>query len=153
MGKVFAWIGEDLAKRLKFVDDTVELSETDIKRIIKDLRDEISLMDECLEEDVISFRHHAQRVRNSYKQVADEEIRATQDMWESLHTLRCETQKRIEQSRELTQSIKGDIKEIKTALDTINVYGLDRLLDLIYKVKNMSDKERDMLSQLLSLKV
>ena len=106
MGRTLIWIDDSLAKKLEILNDTVELKENDIKSIVKELKNDIENIGECIDEDVVSFRYHAQKVRDSYKKVVDEEIEKTNELWETMDKLRTETRERLNKTRELTASIK-----------------------------------------------
>jgi len=152
MGRTLIWIDDNLAKKLEIIDDVVKLTDNDIKDIIKNLKDSISVLDETIDEDVVSFRYHAQKVRDSYKKVVDEEIDKTNELWEQLDVLRSETRNKLDKTRELTKSIKEDIVEIQKGINNCNLYGVDHFLELVVQVNNMSEANRELLCKLLDLK-
>lgn len=152
MGRTLIWIDDNLAKKLEIIDDVVKLTDNDIKDIIKGLKDNISVLDETIDEDVVSFRYHAQKVRDSYKKVVDEEIDKTNELWEQLDVLRSETRNKLDKTRELTKSIKEDIVEIQKGINNCNLYGVDHFLELVVQVNNMSEANRELLCKLLDLK-
>lgn len=152
MGRTLIWIDDNLAKKLEIIDDVVKLTDNDIKDIIKGLKDNISVLDETIDEDVVSFRYHAQKVRDSYKKVVEEEIDKTNELWEQLDTLRFETSNKLDKTKELTKSITEDIKYIQESISKCNLYGVDKLLEMIEKVNYMNESDRELLYKLLDFK-
>lgn len=66
------FIEEELAGKLEIINDVVKINNDDINKIIKRLADDTTLMSECLDENVLRFKLHAQQTRDAYKKVVEE---------------------------------------------------------------------------------
>ncbi len=152
MGKTLVWIDENIAKKLQIIDEVAEIKDKDLKKIIQQLKDDIDTMKECVSEDVIDFRYYAQQVRDSYKKVVEEELQKTYELWEQLSKLRIETKNKLGLIQDLTQSIAKDIELIQKNLLKFNIYGLDQLLQVLTKFKDIPDEDKELLYKLFEIK-
>jgi hypothetical protein len=146
------WVPKGLAAEIKALGDITELTEGQTKGIIKRMKADIETYQDCLDDDVLQFRAHAEKVRNSYKKVVDEEMERTYEFWDALEIKKVETAKRLEESKKLTRSISDDLKHIQTALNSANIYGIKDLLELVEQVKHMPAEDRELLQGLLDIK-
>lgn len=151
-GKVLVWVDANIAHKLKVVNDVLNIKEEEIKPMIQKLKDDISDMEDWLDDDLASFRLHAQKARNTYKKVVEEEMEATYELWEKMSDLRSETREKLDKTRELTKSVKHDICQINESLKNCSIWGLNDLMKLVEKVNSMPDRDRDLLVQLVELK-
>lgn len=146
------WVSKDLVRKLQLLEECDIITTEEITKIIKDLKDEISLMDDALDQNVLSFRAHAQKVRDLYKMVVDEEISKTYDLWNEMDIKRCEVQTKLEDIRRITKTVKDDLMACKTELSTLNVYGADRVVELLTKFQSLSSDDKDLLTDLCNLR-
>lgn len=147
MGKKFVWVSEELIGELEDVDLTFE----NMVKIITGFQKEINTMTECVDENVVGFRYHAQKVRDDYKKVVEEELAKTYELWEQMNQLRNEASQKLQEVVGVTKTITPIIIEIKHALNNINLYGVDKLLEVTNKIAYMGDQEKELLFKLLQI--
>lgn len=150
MTRKIMWVDEELVNKITMLDEITEITSVQTKDLIKEFKDDIETYSDCMDEDLLQFRAHAEKVRNTYKKVVDEEIEVTYELWNSLDKKRCETHKKLEESRELSKSIKSDVKLINDTLNGSSIYGVQNYLDLVERVSNLSDKDKDLMQKLFA---
>ena len=145
------WVPKDLLREVQvFID--VGYTEEQIKKLRQRFRDDIETYDELMDSDLVEFRAHAVKVRNSYSKVVDEEIDATYQLWESLAEKRTEAQKKLEETREITRSIKSDVDELKSEIKNLSLYDLEKLLSVIEQVKYMNESDKQLLIDVFNVR-
>lgn len=152
MGNKMIWIEEDLAAKLEIINDVVKIKNEDIDKIIKKLADDTSTMSECLDENVLRFKLHAQQVRDNYEKVVNEEIEKTYDLWEKCEELRKETKGKITNLLPVITEVNSQLEKLDKSINKVNTYGIDRLIEVVDKFKRIPDDEKDMIAKLLDYK-
>lgn len=152
MGNKMIWIDEKLADKLEIINDVVKIQDEDINKIIKRLAEDTNLMTECLDENVLRFKLHAQQTRDSYKKVVEEEIEKTYELWEKCDELRSETKDKIKTLLPVISDVNNQLEKLDKSISKINTYGIDRLIDLVEKFKQIPTDEKQMLAKLLDYK-
>lgn len=153
MGNKMVWIDETLAAKLEIINDVAKLkTDGDLDKVIKMLTDDTNTMAECLDENALRFKLHAQQTRDNYEKVVKEEIDKTYELWEKCDDLRDDVRNKIDTFIPTFKSISNELDKLKQSMDTINTYKIERLLELVDKFKEMSEEDKDMLAKLLDYK-
>lgn len=152
MGNKMIWIEEDLAAKLEIINDVVKIKNEDIDKIIKKLADDTSIMSECLDENVLRFKLHAQQVRDNYEKVVNEEVEKTYELWKRCEELRKETKGKISNLLPVITEVNAQLEKLDKSINKVNTYGIDRLIEVVDKFKRIPDDEKDMIAKLLDYK-
>lgn len=152
MDTELVFVPKDLMGNIRALGDITELTKEHMYEIIKTAKKEIESYNYCLDEDVLQFRVHAERVRNSYKITVEEEIEKTRELWATLDKTRYETHLTLERTENITKNIKHDIADIQKALNNVNIYGVNTYLELVKEVVNMTKEQREIMEKLLDIK-
>ncbi len=149
MEKEIVFIPKVMKDKLQQIEDGV-IEQHEIKDIIANFNREIKLMNDEVDESALLFRHHAKKVKEKYKEVVEEEIESLNEFWESLDQKRYEVSKKLNGLHERIKTTKDDLLELKKMTDSIGVYGLTELIQLIDKIKYMSPKDKELLQYVFS---
>ena len=90
-----------------------------------------------------------QAQRDEMKKLYEEEGELSYQLWEELDKKRSETHKKIKAVRAETQELKEDLKALKSSLQAIDIYGMDKLLELVRAFNNMDDKSKELFKVLV----
>lgn len=146
------WIDEELAGKLEIINDVAKVNNEDLDKVIKRLSDETNTMSECLDENVLRFKLHAKQVRDNYKKVVDEELDQTYRLWEECEEKRDEVDKKVKATLPVIKSIGEELGKCNKAIENVNTYGIDKLINLVERFKDIPDDEKEMLAMLLNYK-
>lgn len=150
MGNKMVWIDETLAAKLEIVNDVAKLkTDGDLDKVIKMLTDETNNMAECLDENTLRFKLHAQQTRDNYEKVIKEEVDKTYELWEKCDDLRADARKKIDTMLPIIKSVSNELSELNKTMSQINTYNIDKLIELVYKFNNMPEDDKNMLAKLL----
>lgn len=145
------WVSKSLHKRLQVTDSAVCIGEEAMRQLIDELREEINTLNDCTDQHVLSFKKDMLVVRETYKKVVEAEVAESYKAWEALDKQRCEMNTRLERTSDLIRSVKDDLANISNQVRSINVHGIDDMLDLIDRVKNLSNDDRELLMKLFEI--
>lgn len=90
-----------------------------------------------------------QAQRDEMKKLYEEEGELSYQLWEELDKKRSETHKKIKDVREETQAIKEDLFDLRSSIQSIDIYGLDKLLEIVRTFNNMDDKSKELFKILM----
>jgi hypothetical protein len=153
MGNKMVWIDEALASKLEIVNDVAKLkTDGDIDKVIKMLTDDTNTMAECLDENALRFKLHAQQTRDNYEKVIKEEIEKTYELWEKCEDLRADVRKKIDNFIPAFNAISNELGKLNKSMENINTYKIEKLIELIYRFKDMSEEDKNIMAKLLDYK-
>ena len=153
VNKKLLWVEESLVEKLQLLDEVEEISNEDIKSVIEQFNKSVDLLSENIDSNVLEIRAKAQKVRESYKKAVEIEIKETDLLWEKLDTTRYEVRKKVSETISEVENLKDKVQEVNKLIDTIyNAnYKLDKTLEIIEKIANMSDKEKELFSKFIEV--
>ena len=129
---VYLWVTDSVADKVQEYQDDLKKREEIILDFLKDgevrIKREVKYIQECL---------------NFYKTLTD-------DLKEGFKKVQKEFQDSISEIYDSSVEVKNTVTEIKKSLDKVDIYGADKLLDVVEKFSYMSDKEKELLSKLLN---
>lgn len=147
----YVYIDNEIEPYLDILIDCVKLRGSDIEKQIKRITSDTDLMGECLEENFLSFKLHSKKVRDEYEKAVTEEISKTEKVWGKCDELIANSKPSITKVTNQLCELKKSINEIDKALDVISVYKAEKVIELIDKVNSMSEKDKEILLQILKL--
>jgi methyl-accepting chemotaxis protein len=148
MSKELVWVSKELVEMVNNLDDGVDKS--DVFKLVKEFKTEIEGYTYDIEEMAATFRRQSQKIKDSFKQVVDKEVESLQEFWEQQDEKRYEISKKVNGLHERIRSTKDDLLELKKLSESINVYGLKELIEMIDKIKYMSPNDKELLHYVFS---
>lgn len=149
--KELVWIDKELKPKWEVLQDILRLNGKGLDEVIESLKKDDDTLIECLEDNFISIKHHAIKVRDEYKKCVDEQIDKTYKLWE-------ECDNKIAESRTKIKSIESSFSDVNRLIDSMHrklndlpLRELDRAMDTIERFNNMSQKDKESIELLLKL--
>ena len=133
--KELIWVPKEIADKFKSFEDDVEAGEIVIQYIDRSKRDMETAL-EGLDEDVIIFKGWSARVKKAYKEALDEHLKSSYAMFEDIDEQISPMIKKVTKVREDLDPLKEDIQDINRALEGMNTYRMEQLLETISLIKN-----------------
>ena len=143
------WVEENLVKDLQLLDEVEEISQDKIKNLIKRFKEENEEMVlENIDSNVLSLRTKAQQMRELYENVVEEEGDKTYELWEKLDSKRDIYKSKLDELKNVIGDCRKDLELFKNGIDSIDFYGIDRLVECIDKIRKLDDRDKELLSKL-----
>jgi methyl-accepting chemotaxis protein len=149
MSKELVWVSKELLEKVKDLDAVFQDHEK-VKSIIESFKDEVEQFTYDVEDSVSIFRRQSEKIKSSFKEVVDKEIESLQGFWEEQERRRAELTRKLAEIRESVRSVSEEIQTVKKELGKLNVYGLDKLIEVIDKINQMSEQEKEVLHYVFS---
>jgi signal transduction histidine kinase len=157
---VSLWVSKETAKALKDLE-----SNSNEKAMVTKAAESLSLGIEQelfqLDDDLARYKAACIVFKNSLKEVysvQQEEIdKVIEDQWDIMPQVKQQTNKMINQiKQELTplsdsvKELKCNVQTLKKELDSINFYGVDRMLEVVNKISELDEGSKDILKYVMN---
>jgi len=117
-----------------------------VKSTVLSFRRETDVAIEVAEDLVTNLKSHYEEQRKNLRKLYEEEFELSYSLWEELDKKRSETTEKIKEIREETKCIVEEVKELKESINGLNLYGMDKLLEVVRTFANLDDKSKEVLS-------
>lgn len=150
MGKSLVWLDDEIAGKIEILQDIVRLRGGEIDKVIQELADDTkNLTTDDLDTLLLEMKLHARRVRDTYKQAVDEEIESTSQLWEECDKKINNSRTRITNVQNLFRELNDEIDKLNSGISGMDLYKLERAMDLLDKFKSYSDVDKKKIEMLL----
>lgn len=149
MSRELVWVSKELLEKVQDLDGVFE-DHQKVKNLIDSFKGEIEQFTYDVEDSVSVFRRQSEKIKSTYKEVVDKEVESLQEFWEEQYRRRSELVNKLEDIRRYVQSTSDEIQTMKKELNNLNIYGIDKLVELIDRINRMSDKEKEVLHYVFS---
>jgi predicted nucleic acid-binding Zn-ribbon protein len=137
--KIFNELGSDINKKT-LIDELISRRKVDIQSSI-----------ESLDDDLLRLKAFALTYKTELKKVYDEQDKALQDLWESSDAKIHELKGKIQQLKPELQNVKNQIDEVNKFMNGVSTYGIDKLIEMVHKINNMSEADKKLITDLINL--
>lgn len=152
---VYLWVTDSVADKVQEYQDDLKKREEIILDFLKDgevrIKREVKYIQECLN----FYKTLTDDLKEGFKKVQKEFQDSISEIYEETEEDYVKMCKRnidfLNKIKNSSVEVKNTVTEIKKSLDKVDIYGADKLLDVVEKFSYMSDKEKDILSKLLGL--
>jgi len=130
------WVTKGQAEMFKELNSEVSQNNF-VDKLIKERKLDIQNSIENLDDDLLRLKSFGLTYKTELKKVYDEKI--------------YELKNKITQLKPELEKATSQVKEVSNALSGISTYSIERLIDVVYKVNNMSEKDKKLMMDLISL--
>lgn len=149
MEKELVWVSKDIVEQVNQLNGTVEDVEQ-IKKIFELFKREINDYSFNIEEAVVDLKRQSKKIKDALRETFDAENEQMYQLWEELNSKQDEVRKKITSAAELIRNSKADVESLKNQISSINLYGVDKLIDMVEKISNMNERDKELLSYLFN---
>ena len=150
--KELLWIDKGLVNKLKLLEEVEEIDQVEIKKYIREFNEQVETLSEEVDSSVLGLRAKAQKVRETYKKVVEDEITSIDKLWCELDNKRYESTNKISQASKSISSIQDEVNRLKRSIKEIDFYAINNVIELVDKVSNMNSKQLELLEKLVKFK-
>ena len=139
----------DKYERLSTVEAQAEIAKEICKAKRLDIQSELDILDD----DLLRFKSacviHKSEMKKAYDEQAVILDKLVSDCWDSMPKAKANAEKMAAEIHPLSNAVSdlnGQVSSLKKEIDNLNIYGADKLLDLVQKISCMDSSSKDMLS-------
>ena len=147
--KEFVYVPKWLARQLEDLETGAE-QEKIILGYLDRSREEIRTNVESLEEDIVQYRGMMIQAKESFRKAKDEALESSYALWEKMDKEHSKIRTKVKEVKEFMSPLSKEIGDINSKLDKLSVYKVEKILELLEKIKNADPKTRDMVAFLLN---
>lgn len=144
------WVTKEQARMLNNLDS--DLSQKDfVDKLIKNRKVDIQNSIESLDDDLLRLKAFALTYKTELKKVYDEQDKALEELWETHDEKIYELKEKIKQLKPELQNVKQQIEEVNKVMNGVSTYSIDKLIEVVHKVNNMSDADKKLMIDLINM--
>jgi len=144
------WVTKGQAEMFKELNSEVSQNNF-VDKLIKERKLDIQNSIENLDDDLLRLKSFGLTYKTELKKVYDEQEKVLEELWEEHDEKIYELKNKITQLKPELEKATSQVKEVSNALSGISTYSIERLIDVVYKVNNMSEKDKKLMMDLISL--
>lgn len=143
--KELIWVDADFAKKYNALESDTEK----IKQFeeflagvsVQSKNDHIANL-ESMEEEVAIYRGAMLKAKQSWSAAKDEALSASYTLWEQFDKERPNVNKKVAEVVASLNPLVDKLAQIDAALSKLNVYQLDKMVDLLERVQRLDERSR-----------
>jgi len=148
--KELIWVTKKQAEIFKELDSD-DNQKNFVDKLIKERKLDIENSIESLDDDLLRLKAFTLTYKTELRKVYDEQEKVLEELWEEHDHKIYELKNKITQLKPELEKVVKEIKEINNALSGISTYAIERLTDIVHKVNCMSDADKKLMMDLISL--
>jgi uncharacterized coiled-coil DUF342 family protein len=156
---VSLYIDKNLAEQYKQLE-SVEAQEEAVKKLILRKGLDLEEENEHLSESLLQFKHVCLKHKIELQKVYNEQSENLYNLWESCGDVTSQISKHaksiateIEQINRSIAHTSSDVDKLKEKINSVNIYGAERIVELAKMIAKLDDATKDILSQILTKKI
>lgn len=139
--KELIWVPAKLKETLEKMNSDEEQLKI-VEKYINDRKLDISNDIEALDDDLLRFKAFALKYKTEIKAVYNEQSDILYKLFEDCGDIQSKMYLKIEETKKKLNPITEKIKEINFVLDKINIYKIEKVIELIEKFNRMSEEDK-----------
>ena len=150
------WVSRELAEEYKKLD-SVDEQEAIVKKLINKKKLDIEQEQEQLSDSLLQFKSVCLVHKKELGKVYEEQADKLYSLWEETGDVSSMITKHARDISSLVQpmrteinNLSKDIADLKKAMSELNIYGAERILEVVSKVKTMDEETKFLLKTLLN---
>lgn len=151
--KELIWVSKEFATKYESLlkgNEKQEIINKELEeymaKVKEDIREEFRTSLETLEEDAAMYRGLMLKTKETFTKVKDEALSSLYSIWEEYDKDRANILQKLQFLKELLTPLKNDIDEINNALNKIDKYPLEKMLELLAKYNNSPEESKNMMN-------
>lgn len=148
MEKELIWVDKDLAKQYQELDSDTKKAEL-VNELIKQKKIDITDDIQNLDDDLLRFRAFVLNYSTEFKKAYDEQANRIYEIWEECVEPIEKIDKKTLAIKKDIYSISNDVEELADKLKNLNIYKIERLIELIEMYNRMSENDKEIFKLIL----
>lgn len=149
MSKRNVYIDDEWAKKIEDAQsDESKLSV--INEFIDSTKRSYRLDYQSLQEDVLMYKALMLETKKAFKEASEEHVKGCYELWENFDKEISGLKTKTSSIVQVLNPVKKEIETIKQSLDSISLWQIKELLDIVEKISMLSGNNNDMIKFLLN---
>ena len=149
------WVTPSVAEKVKEYKDNIKEREKIVLEYLnkgkEQLKNEINYIKESLgfyKELTENLKSCFEKVEKEFKQSLQEIYETTEEDYVKMYRRNVDIINKVEDS---VSKVKGKMEDLQKSVCDCNVYGVDKILEVVERFSAMTEKEKELLSRLLNI--
>lgn len=108
---------------------------------------------EAVDRQIVTLREVIDEKKRALSELAAAEVKEMTALFDQLAAKRRQVTEQLSTLLVSVHDIRQEIDTLKQAINSINIYGLDRILDVIERFTRMTPEERELLARLFGVTI
>jgi hypothetical protein len=146
--KEYIYVPKKLAVMVKSVTEPEEYERTIIK-YMEEVKGDLRLNIESLDEDVTLFKAFMIEAKKRFKEAKEAQLKESYELWESYEQELGVIRNRVDSFKNELRPLIEDLKEINSLFSQIKTYDISKLCDVIERYSSLSKDNKEMMDFLI----
>ena len=149
------WVTPSVAEKVKEYEDNVKEREQIVLQYLNKGKEQLKIEINYIKQSLGFYKELADNLKSCFEKVEKEFKQSLQEIYETTEEDYVKMCRRnidfINKVENSVNKAKEKMKDLQTSVRDCNVYGADKLLEVVERFSEMSEKEKDLLSKLLNV--
>ena len=143
------WVDKELAEKYKELDSDVSKAKI-VNSLIRQKKFDVQDDLESLEDDLIRFKGFSLSYASEFRKAYKSQSENIENIWEDSQDPINKINARTRSIKEDIISIRKDVEDVAESIENLDIYKLDRIVELIEKYNRMTDDDKQIFNIILS---
>ena len=148
--KELIWVTKEQAKIFKDLDSELD-KKNFVDKLIAERKIDIQNSIESLDDDLLRLKAFALTYKTKLAKTYDEQTEVLEKLWKTHDEKIYELNNKIKQLQSELEKAIEQIKSINNSLSNISTYSIDKLIEVVHKVNNMSEADKKLMVDLINM--
>jgi len=139
--KELIWVSSELKDVYEKVDSDQEKLNI-VEELINSRKIDITYAIEALDDDLLRFKAFSLRYKTELQKVYDDQSEKLEKIFDDCGDIQSKMYLKIEETKTKLNPVTDKIKEINVALEKVNTYKIERVIELIEKFNRMNEEDK-----------
>ena len=149
------WVTPSVAEKVKGYEDNIEEREKIVLQYLNEGKEQLKSEINYIKESLGFYKELTDNLKSCFEKVEKEFKESLQEIYETTEEDYIKMYRRnidlIDKAKCSVNKVKEEMKDLQMSVRDCNIYGVDKLLEVVERFSRMSEKEKDLLSKLLNV--
>ena len=149
------WVTPSVAEKVKGYEDNIKEREKIVLQYLNEGKEQLKSEINYIKESLGFYKELTDNLKSCFEKVEKEFKESLQEIYEITEEDYIKMYRRnidlIDKVKCSVNKVKEEMKDLQMSVRDCNIYGVDKLLEVVERFSRMSEKEKDLLSKLLNV--
>lgn len=149
------WVTPSVAEKVKEYEDNIKEREKIVLQYLNKGKETLKSEINYIKESLGFYRELTDNLKSCFEKVEKEFKESLQEIYETTEEDYIKMYRRnidlIDKARNSVNKVKEEMKDLQKSVRSCDIYGVDKLLEVVERFSRMSENEKDLLSKLLNV--
>lgn len=149
------WVTPSVAEKVKEYEDNIKEREKIVLQYLNKGKEQLKFEINYIKESLGFYKELTDNLKSCFEKVEKEFKESLQEIYETTEEDYIKMYRRnidlIDKARNSVNKVKEEMKDLQKSVRSCDIYGVDKLLEVVERFSRMSENEKDLLSKLLNV--